>query len=105
MGSVIGPPAVFGHVTKRIVNPINAVAIRGLAHVGKEIGVVVPTFTDGNASTAVVGIAFFVFIRAPLSHPFPDVVRTGAAFAVCSSVGMAALFLQATAASGFSANS
>lgn len=70
-----GPAAIFGRVRAVIVDAVNGVLRRGgQAHVFDESTERAPTAINSNAPTAVVGIAWNIWVEAASTHAFPNSV-------------------------------
>ena len=74
LGGSVCPLAVFRCVVSVIVNPINRIAKWVSAHVGKEVGISLPSLANLDASGTVVFEPFVFRILAPLFHLAPDFV-------------------------------
>lgn len=71
----IGPAAIPGAIGPVIVDPVERMARRRIAHVSSEIGVIVPTGTNTDAAAAVVLPCPMIGIAAPLPHAAPDPIE------------------------------
>lgn len=69
-----GPSAIAWDIPYRIVNAIQRAALRALAHVGQEVGKVLPAGADSYAAPAIARVIFRVWIFAPSQHAAPGIV-------------------------------
>ena len=74
------PPAIVGFVISVVVDAIERVETIGwIAHVGIERRkTLTPTIANGDAASAVIGIAAVPRVEAPRLHVGPDSVDAGA---------------------------
>src|SRR5262249_40680478 len=76
------PSAIPRRVGAVVVDAIDGQAGRRIAHIGIEIFEAQPVFANRDAATAVIGIAFIVWIKATLQHGTPNPVNSGPTHAV-----------------------
>lgn len=96
-----GPAAVSWLVISFAVNTIQGGSFRSVSHIGVEIcKAVLPSITNRDPLTSVIGVVFTFGIKGPVSHVSPGTVGTGMPLAVGFTSAMNATVRSSTPQSG-----